>query len=102
MGNMFDDFDKVNGLDAGDFINRTTQNKGYDVTETQQKAIVKTITINKITLDYADEMQDKSKVDFSQMVRAGILALYQMDEGERERLFKQSYVARNSGRKKRS
>ncbi|MCE5165631.1 hypothetical protein [Plesiomonas sp. PI-19] len=100
MGKMFDDFDNDGGLDASDFINKTTQNHGYDVAETQSKSIVKTITINKVTLDYAEEMQDKAKVDFSQMVRAGILALYQMDEEKREALFKQCYVPRNAGRKK--
>lgn len=101
MSNMFDDFDNENPLDRNDFINKTTQSKGYDVNDsTQSKAISKTITINEETIKLSDDIQNNSRVDFSQMVRAGIMALHNMSKEDRDLLFDACYVPRNAGRKK--
>ncbi|MGF1871991.1 hypothetical protein [Photobacterium indicum] len=101
MSSMFDDFENDEHLDTEKFINQTSQSRGHDVNdEVQSKAISKTITINGATLKLVDDMQKESRVDFSQMVRAGILALKQMDRAQRELLFDASYVPRNAGRKK--
>ncbi|WP_039949406.1 hypothetical protein [Vibrio ichthyoenteri] len=97
---MFDDFD-AKPFNKSDFVNNTNQSNGLDVSDlTRAKAISKTITINQNTIDLVEEMLTESRVDFSQMVRAGILALHGMDLENRNRLFDACYVPRNAGRKK--
>ncbi|MGR6831051.1 hypothetical protein [Aliivibrio wodanis] len=103
MNGMFDDFDNDDSfIDNGKFINNTTQSKGQDITDDKllDKAISKTITINKSTVELVDLLQLENRVDFSQMVRAGILALSNMEKEDRERLYNSVYVPRNAGRKK--
>ena len=105
MNGMFDDFDNDDSfIDSGKFINNTTQSKGQDITDDKllDKAISKTITINKSTVELVDLLQLENRVDFSQMVRAGILALSHMAKEDREQLYNSVYVPRNAGRKKKN
>lgn len=100
MSKMFDDFNSK-PFNKDDFVNNTNQSSGLDVKDfSKAKAISKTITINQTTIDLVDEMLSESRVDFSQMVRAGILALHGMPLDVRNKLFDASYVPRNAGRKK--
>ncbi|WP_178306600.1 hypothetical protein [Vibrio algicola] len=104
MSGMFDEFESDDSfINSDSFVNNTTQSKGHDITDDKtDKAISKTITINKSTVELVDGLQRESRVDFSQMVRAGILALSCMDREEREKLYKNVYVPRNAGRKKKT
>ncbi len=102
MSGMFDDFDD-DKLDPNKFINQTTQSKGHDVSDSlSEKAISKTITVNSLTIDLADRMQEESRVEFSQIVRAGVIALSGMSKSERESFFDAAFVPRNAGRKKKN
>lgn len=101
MSDMFDGFDDDKTLDTvKNFVNNTTLSKGQNISDLiSEKSIKKTITINKSTINLIDDLNSDCRVDFSQMVRAGILSLSKIGKEERMKLYDSVYVPRNAGRK---